>query len=584
MAEKPKGRLWLKILGGILIFLGILLLIAPTPEDSSSGDATGGIIIIILIGAVLYWRGTKQAKPAHLLEEAQKKIEELTRQIATLEPYQVIVDAKAEAERLEQAARQQVVDAEADAEHLKQTAQQQAADIIEQAKNEARKNAADYITAAQKSMTEANDKLAEVKRNEQAARQQAAEIVEQARNEARKIAGEALEARDKAADFEKAARAFKNIIEGYGDEYLIPQHFFIDDLADGFAHTEAGQKLKEARKRSGDMIKVSQASVCDYVETNRRDTAVAFVIDAFNGKVESALAKVRHDNAGKLQQAIKDAFAQVNINGRAFRNARITQEYLEARLDELKWAVVVQELREKDREEQRQLRERMREEEKARREYEKAMKESQAEEARLQAALEKANQAVLQANEEQKAKYEAQIQELMAKLSTVEERARALSMAQQTRAGHIYIISNIGSFGDDVLKIGMTRRLEPLDRVKELGDASVPFFFDIHAMIYSLDAPKLENELHRRFNLERVNKVNFRKEFFKVSLTEIKAALAELNIETQFTMAAEAREYRETLAIEKLPEAERLARLNVLLRQEESAPVSFESEDEAAQG
>ena len=142
--------------------------------------------------------------------------------------------------------------------------------------------------------------------------------------------------------------------------------------------------------------------------------------------------------------------------------------------------------------------------------------------------------------------------ELEEKLALAEEKnQRALSMAQQTKSGNVYIISNIGSFGENVFKIGMTRRLEPLDRVKELGDASVPFEFDVHAMIYSENAPKLENELHKTFLLNQMNKVNPRKEFFKLGLNDIKSVVDELDIDVKWTMIAEARQYRETLAIEK---------------------------------
>jgi hypothetical protein len=98
---------------------------------------------------------------------------------------------------------------------------------------------------------------------------------------------------------------------------------------------------------------------------------------------------------------------------------------------------------------------------------------------------------------------------------------RAVSQAQLTKSGHVYVISNIGSFGTDVFKIGMTRRLEPLDRVKELGDASVPFAFDVHAMIYSEDAPALEAQLHRKFADVRINLINDRKEFFRTDLASI---------------------------------------------------------------
>jgi hypothetical protein len=122
-------------------------------------------------------------------------------------------------------------------------------------------------------------------------------------------------------------------------------------------------------------------------------------------------------------------------------------------------------------------------------------------------------------------------------------------MAQQTKRGHIYVISNIGSFGENVYKIGLTRRLEPTDRVKELGDASVPFKFDIHAMIYSEEAPTLEKELHSAFEDKKVNMLNYRKEFFNSTLDEIENQIQETGIEAEFKKLPEASEYRETLAI-----------------------------------
>jgi Meiotically up-regulated gene 113 len=118
-----------------------------------------------------------------------------------------------------------------------------------------------------------------------------------------------------------------------------------------------------------------------------------------------------------------------------------------------------------------------------------------------------------------------------------------------TRSGHVYIISNIGSFGDQVFKIGMTRRLDPMDRVRELGDASVPFHFDVHAIIYSTDAPRLEATLHRMFNNRRVNRVNERKEFFRVSIDEIAQAVRQHHGEIEIVRECEAADYRKTLAI-----------------------------------
>lgn len=130
-------------------------------------------------------------------------------------------------------------------------------------------------------------------------------------------------------------------------------------------------------------------------------------------------------------------------------------------------------------------------------------------------------------------------------------------MAQQTRVGNVYVVSNIGSFGDDIVKIGLTRRLVPQDRIRELGDASVPFEFDVHAMIQSEDAPTLERELHAQFEEYRVNKVNYRKEFFRVPLQAIRDFVAARQLEATFTMAAEAHEYRESLALAKMSPEER---------------------------
>lgn len=434
---------------------------------------------------------------------------------------------------------------------------------------------ADKLRAeAAAALAEAQSKLADAARRADGTLQEAygrAERIEkEARARAEEIAGDAFAAQGRVKEYEKALQALKNAVEGYGDEYIKPSESVLDDLAEHFGYDEAGEKFKAAKARTKAMIKQGTAAECDYVEDYRRKTAVAFVIDAFNGKTDSTLARVKTDNLGKLQQEIEDAFALVNLNGQAFRNARITPAYRDARLEELRWAVALVVLREKEREEQRAIRERIREEEKARREYEKAMREAARDEERVQAAMEKARAELARASEEQKAQYEAKLAALQEKLTEAEARSqRALSMAQQTRSGHVYVISNVGSFGEDVFKIGMTRRLEPLDRVRELGDASVPFAFDVHAMIYSEDAPALENALHRKFNELRLNKVNPRKEFFRVNLGDIRAATQEMGLTAQFTMLAQAQEYRESLAMANLPKEELERRMQGLLREEE---------------
>jgi hypothetical protein len=341
---------------------------------------------------------------------------------------------------------------------------------------------------------------------------QAAEITHSAKQQEQ-------EALQNKAFYESTAQAMRNTIEGYGDQYIIPSRSLLDDLAEEFGFAEAGVELKKARTHTREMVRQKRAAACDYVEANRRDTAINFIVDAFNGKVDSALADIRSDNAGTLEQEIRDAFALVNFNGKAFRDARITVKYLVCRLTELKWAAIAQQLRVQQQEEQRRIREKMREDEKARREYEKAAKDASKQQELLQKAMETARQQVESASTEERSQYEQKLAELAQKLKEAEEKGqKAISMAQQTKKGYVYIISNIGSFGDGVYKIGQTRRLEPQDRVDELGDSSVPFEFDVHAMISTDDAPGLERQMHNQFEIDRINKVNTRKEFFRIDL------------------------------------------------------------------
>lgn len=144
----------------------------------------------------------------------------------------------------------------------------------------------------------------------------------------------------------------------------------------------------------------------------------------------------------------------------------------------------------------------------------------------------------------QKQKFEEKIKQLDKDKSDINNRLL------NTRAGYVYVISNIGSFGENIYKIGMTKRLNPLDRVNELGSASVPFKFDVHAMIFSEDAPKLENHLHKVFAIKSVNKINSRKEFFNVSLKEIeKEVLDNFDATVEFTEFAKAEEYRRSLEL-----------------------------------
>ena len=196
-----------------------------------------------------------------------------------------------------------------------------------------------------------------------------------------------------------------------------------------------------------------------------------------------------------------------------------------------------------EREEQARIRAQIREEQRLEKEIDRELKQLERERAAIQAALEKA---LADAKDE----HSEEVQRLKARLAEAEEKSqRAVSRAQMTKSGHVYVISNIGSFGEGVYKIGVTRRLEPMDRVKELGNASVPFPFDVHMMISSDDAPALENTLHRMLHKSRLNKVNLRKEFFRSEIDTIRQAVETHHGEVQYVADAEALEYRQSLTI-----------------------------------
>jgi predicted nuclease with TOPRIM domain len=335
-------------------------------------------------------------------------------------------------------------------------------------------------------------------------------------------------------------------------------HFHFDDPEDykaAIEHVRADMKAA---------VKGGRAAVCKVqwsVGNSQKDGErmqkqyLKLMLRAFNGECDAAIANVDWNNVTKMEARIEKAHSLVNDTGTVMQ-MEVTREYLELRLKELRLVHEHAQKKREQLEEQRQIREQMREEERVQRELDRAQAAAEAEEQRFQRALTKARE------EAAKAKG-AEVGELAEKVRLLEQqleaahtqRERAISRAQQTKSGHVYVISNVGSFGEDVFKIGMTRRLDPLDRVKELGDASVPFEFDIHAMIYSEDAPGLEATLHRQLAGDRVNLVNERKEFFRVDLQRLSGIAQSLGLTAELTLVAEAREYKETLALRRPPEA-----------------------------
>lgn len=275
---------------------------------------------------------------------------------------------------------------------------------------------------------------------------------------------------------------------------------------------------------------------------NNRNVKLA--LRAFNNECDAAVANVRWNNANAMEKRIINARQQIdNLN--ATNDIHITDGYLREKLIELQLTHEYREKLKAEREERAEMARAAREEQKFLRDMERA----EEEEAKYQKLLDKAKSDARKAAADQIGAYNEKIQMLEKDLADAHAKfERAQAMAEKTRSGYVYIISNIGSFGEEVVKIGLTRRLDPADRVRELGDASVPFVFDTHAIIYSDDAPALERALHNEFQKTRINAQNFRKEFFRVSIDQVEQAVERLAPGAPFFKDVEAQEYRETLA------------------------------------
>jgi Domain of unknown function (DUF4041)/T5orf172 domain len=318
-------------------------------------------------------------------------------------------------------------------------------------------------------------------------------------------------------------------------------------------------KIEELRVRQREVVRGGGAAQCSigWTVNNSKTEGKRMIrlhskllLRAFNGECEAAIANVSWNNAERMEERVRKAYADINKLGDV-EQISITPIYLKLKIEELQMTQEFEQKRYEEREEQRRIREQIREEELAQKEIEKTLAESQSEEEKYSAAIAKARDEATQAMGAKLEKLTEQISKFEAKLDEArKKKERAIARAQLTKSGFVYVISNIGSFGERVFKIGMTRRLEPMDRIYELSGAAVPFPFDLHAMLYSDDAPALEHELHRLFEGRRLNRVNARREFFQdVGLEEIEGFVRTKGLSAQFLQIPEAREYRQTLVM-----------------------------------
>ena len=305
------------------------------------------------------------------------------------------------------------------------------------------------------------------------------------------------------------------------------------------------ENIKKQKQISA--ISILSKSRSFYSEKDRKNIA-KLMQKSFNNECDLCMEIVNYKNIINIENRITRSFEFVNELGKPFGIA-ISKDMLKLKIEAVRLIFELSEKKHQEKQEQQKLKEIMRDELKAEQDYTRKQEQLAKEQERYEKLLNEVIASVQNKHGKELEALNIKIDILKQNIDDIQHQQRALSQAQLTKSGFVYVISNIGSLGENIYKIGMTRRLDPQERIDELSGASVPFEYDVHAIIYRENAPELESELHRMFDHARVNKLNKRKEFFNVKLEEIEKAAQSLGANVIFTKLADAKEYRQSLVI-----------------------------------
>lgn len=358
-----------------------------------------------------------------------------------------------------------------------------------------------------------------------------------------------IEAKSKELD-----KISKDIIT-FSDEVLVQEYGLYQPRYNFMSSDVYKERLTSIRARQKEMIKknIAVSGSTDWTVNNNKAKGRKMVNDmkklllrAFNSECDETIGKVKYNNIETSVRKIVKSAEQIQKLG-TIMSVYINQSYIDLKIEELYLAFEYQQKKQQEKEEQRELRAQQREEAKLKKEIEEKRKKIKKEQTHYQQALKNLLSQIKEHGETED--LIAKKAELETELSNIDKSIKDIDYREANqKAGYVYVISNVGSFGENIYKIGMTRRLEPQDRVDELGDASVPFKFDVHAMIFSDNAPALEAALHRAFEDRKLNMVNTRREFFYVTLDEIKQVVKENFDKTvEFIDFPDAEQYRTSL-------------------------------------
>ncbi|TRM93423.1 DUF4041 domain-containing protein, partial [Streptococcus agalactiae] len=372
-----------------------------------------------------------------------------------------------------------------------------------------------------------------------------------------KVAKDILKLDDELKKRQSELKALQKEVIVLNDDLDLQEYGFFERKYKFSDSTKYKEELETLRKRQKQLVKDKKAGVIvrpmllDNSKSKGRamqNQLIKAMIRGFNGEVDAHLVKVTATNLSKKVDAVVKSFNQ--LNKMYSRNlVCLSNDYLELKISELQLAVEYELQKLEEKELLREQRAKEREDKKLQAELAAKRKQIEKDRKHFKQMLDNVEELLKTANEEEKEKLNLQLAEYQDKLSELDELEEDIDYREgHATAGYVYIISNIGAFGEDVYKIGVTRRLDPMERIRELGSASVPFQFDVHALIFSEEAFSLEKELHNRFDKNKINKVNGRKEYFKVPFSDIKAVLEEhKELAIELTEKAEAFEYRQSL-------------------------------------
>jgi hypothetical protein len=438
----------------------------------------------------------------------------------------------------------------------KQSIQEEAEQIVSNAKEEA----ANYIQKAEKENAELALKIANL-RNEA---EEAESVLEKKQKEYKRIENAAKKLKAETGGIKRLIENFPETvdyekIEGELEELeaALGDGIYGTVVMLNLHHNDSKALKKEMNANSKEIKKLVESYESRY-NTKANKTIYHLMVIGLQAELQNILYTLSYTNLDKAMASAKSLtqkYLTIAGNGNASILPTITRfiqelEPLFENAIQIEYKYYIQ--KEKEKEEQRQIREQMRQEAEEQRLLDQERKKIEKEEEKYLNEIEK-NKEMLskEVDQEKIAALEARLKELNEMVEKLEDEKEEIVKRANGKAGYVYVISNLGSFGEKMFKIGMTRRLNPLDRIDELGDASVPFKFDIHAMIFSENAIALEQRMHELLEETRVNKINLRKEFFYADVENLQELVQEIESTAEFTLTMKAEEYRQSLSLEE---------------------------------